>query len=92
VLDPVAHRFFTTDPMTVARSGHSATLLPSGRVLITGGGDSSAEIFDPDLGQAGGFVPTQSLVTSRSGHSVVELCDGTLLVVGGGAGAERYVP
>ena len=41
-----------TAPMSVVRSGHTATRLPDGRVLVTGGGTSnevlaSAEIYDP---------------------------------------------
>jgi Galactose oxidase, central domain len=98
VLDPVARRFLTAEPLTTARGAASATLLPSGRVLVAGGTGAdgaptgSVEIFDPTLGDAGGFVPTQPLSSPRSGHSVVVLCDGTLLLVGGGAGAERYVP
>ncbi len=40
--------------MAIGRSSHAATLLPSGKVLVTGGWDasfaspiSSAELFDP---------------------------------------------
>jgi hypothetical protein len=34
-------------PMRVARSGHSALLLPTGKVLVLGGGSAAAELYDP---------------------------------------------
>src|SRR5262245_25414104 len=50
--------FVPTGSMAAARSFHSATLLPNGQVLITGGGSSgaldSAEVYDPG---AGSFRP-----------------------------------
>src|SRR5882724_8401606 len=51
-----AGTFTTTGNMTVTRVGHSATLLPNGRVLIAGGSSSAfstgtvratAELYDP---------------------------------------------
>ena len=42
--------------MNVARQYHTATLLPSGKVLVTGGADgadvsnNSTEVFDPATG------------------------------------------
>jgi hypothetical protein len=53
--DPRARKFTATGSMTVARNGHTATLLPSGRVLIVGGlgnsggdrqGVASAELYE----------------------------------------------
>jgi N-acetylneuraminic acid mutarotase len=47
--DPVTGSWTATATMTVARAGHTATLLPDGRVLVVGGegGGTSAELYDP---------------------------------------------
>ncbi len=64
---------------------HTATLLPSGKVLITGGyndGDllSSAELYDPTSGM---WSSTGSLATARYLHTATLLPNGKVLVVGG---------
>src|ERR1051326_3806788 len=46
-------RFIPTGSMATPRSGHTATLLPNGKVLITSGTDdrpASAELYDPSPG------------------------------------------
>ena len=50
--DPASGRFAETVGMTMARGGHSATLLPSGKLLIAGGnfGIVDAELYDPVAG------------------------------------------
>jgi hypothetical protein len=51
--DPKTGTFSPTGSMTTARSGHTATLLSDGRVLMAGGSDSSfqplssAELYQP---------------------------------------------
>jgi hypothetical protein len=45
--DPTTGRFSPTGSMTTARAGQTATLLSDGRVLIAGGSDSSAELYQP---------------------------------------------
>jgi MYXO-CTERM domain-containing protein len=57
--DPSAKMFAATVPMTAPRHDLTATLLPSGEVLVTGGNNAagalaSAELFDPDGGGSGG--------------------------------------
>ena len=47
LFDPASATFFITGSMVKKRSGHRATLLLDGRVLITGGSDdNSAELYE----------------------------------------------
>ena len=64
---------------------HTATLLPSGKVLVAGGSNSgcnlsSAELYDPATGT---WSSTGSLVTARVGHTATLLPTGKVLVAGG---------
>ena len=79
--------------MATARGGHTATLLPDGTVLVTGGdvgpgGDfyatsSAVEVYGPETGE---WTATESMTTARDGHTATLLPDGTVLVVGGDRG------
>jgi hypothetical protein len=92
--------------MTVARAGHTATLLLDGKVLIAGGNSplplagnpealSSAELYDPSTGT---FAATGYLTTGRRMHTATLLPDGRVLIVSGYgsagslASAELYDP
>lgn len=87
--DPTTGRFTVTGSLVTGRVGHSATLLPSGKVLVAGGTTSSdgyqfstlssAELYDP---VAGTFSSTGSLNTPRSAPAVL-LNNGQVLVPGG---------
>ena len=88
--------------MTAARSGHTATLLANGQVLIAGGMErngvffSSAELYDPATGRF--TVAKQDMNTERVGHSATVLPGGKILIAGGWgnagvlASAELYDP
>ena len=65
--------------------GHTATLLPSGKVLIAGGGTmggvvDQAQLYDPS---SEGFTATGSLNASRFYHTAAALSNGDVLIAGG---------
>ncbi|HEY0092852.1 MAG TPA: kelch repeat-containing protein, partial [Archangium sp.] len=80
-----------TGALANARSFHTATLLPSGKVLVTGGWNSggdlaSAEVYDPGTGA---WSPTGALANARSFHTATLLPSGKVLVTGGeGSGGD----
>lgn len=60
--------------------GETATLLNDGRVLITEGCGTAADLYDPATGT---FSPTGSLRATRSGKTATLLQDGRVLFTGG---------
>ena len=85
LFDPVAH-WTSTAPMNGRRYGHTATLLPSGEVLVTGGGDLNAkavlattELYDPATRT---WHDAPSMRDARRDHTATLLSDGRVLVVG----------
>jgi len=87
LFDPVARTFADAAPMTMPRSGHSATALPDGRVLLVGGSRpetgvsvAGAELYDPTTGRSSA---TGSMLTERRSPSAALLDDGRVMVAGG---------
>ena len=86
-----------TGNMSTPRIFHAATLLPSGKVLVSGEflGGVTAELYDPVTGT---WSPTGSMSVPRSEHTLTLLPTGKVLVVGGAglqgllASAELYDP
>ncbi len=74
------------------REGHTATLLPDGKVLVVGGDDgngtvlATAELYDPATGK---WSATGRMSTPRSGQTATLLPDGRVLVTGGEATVPR---
>jgi len=101
--DPVTHIWTLTGSLHAARSGHPATLLPDGMVLVAGGSVldppyaiASAELYDP---ASGTWTNTGSLNTRRAAHTATLLQNGMVLVASGFDGesvllasAELYDP
>jgi len=89
IYDPKSGSFTAAAPMTVAREGHTATLLRDGRVLVAGGSSNgivtidSAEIYDP---AAGRWISAGHMTVPREAHVAVLLGSGKVLLAGGGRG------
>src|SRR5262245_55278271 len=90
--------FRPTSNMITPREGHAATLLPDGKVLITGGHDptqdprrntlASTELYDPETGV---FTVGGNMTTERAYHTATLLSDGRVLIAGWQT-AELYNP
>lgn len=86
--DPAANSW-TVANMASARSLHTATLLPNGKVVVCGGGQgtltapvaiNAVEQFDP---ATNGWSPLPPLTVARASHVAVLQPDGLLVLFGG---------
>jgi hypothetical protein len=83
--------------MYTARAGHTATLLPNGKVLVAGGANagvvvnylSSAEIYDPATGR---WTSINSMSVARTSYTATLLRNGQVLVAGGLQSAGNVTP
>ena len=68
----------------IARYGHTSTLLPSGKILVTGdtGGSATTDIYDP---ASNGWTAAANMGTGRSAATASLLPSGKVLVAGGNA-------
>lgn len=90
IYDPTANTWTTVAPLTLGRFGHTATLLNSGQVLVTGGfsfsapsGDLtliSATVYDP---AANAWSDVGNLPIGVFNHTATLLPDGRVLIAGG---------
>src|SRR6185369_3066804 len=99
--DPDTGSWSSTGSIATGRGYHTATLLSSGKVLVTGGLDnnftslSSAELYDPGTGS---WSSAGSFATARSHHTATLLSSSKVLIAGGSSSsgylssAELYDP
>jgi N-acetylneuraminic acid mutarotase len=102
--DPANGTWMTTGAMGTACAAHTATLLPSGLVLVAGGAYdnggnraslSSAELYDPTSGT---WTTSNAMAAGRDSHTATLLPNGLVLVAGGNdngtviSSAELYDP
>jgi outer membrane protein OmpA-like peptidoglycan-associated protein len=92
VTAPDAVSITSTGRLTEARGGHAATVLPTGRILLTGGGSGSAEVLDRLADAWTHLAPAH--YDPRYGHTATLLVKGDnagkVLVVGGRYSSTGY--
>lgn len=87
LFDPTSGTFApTAHPLTTARAGIRAALAWDGRVVITSGGDNTADIYDP---VADTFTSVTMLAAHQYGFAL-RMRDGRVMV-GGGDGGQTAV-
>ncbi len=84
--DPSSGNWAMSGTMHFPRTEHAASILPNGKVLVTGGvaqGEpviQTAELYDPSTGS---WTNIDNMPDCRSSHTSTVLLNGKVLVVGG---------
>ncbi|MEO6185936.1 MAG: kelch repeat-containing protein [Steroidobacteraceae bacterium] len=96
IYDPGTRTFTAVGSMAAPRTGHTASLLANGKVLVAGGASTpalaigslrggtvplqSAELYDP---ATAAFTAVAPMATGHIGHAASVLRDGTIAIFGG---------
>ncbi|MBI4351201.1 MAG: fibronectin type III domain-containing protein [Elusimicrobia bacterium] len=98
--NPVGNTVSAAAPLVSPRMGHSAVLLRSGKVFVTGGRrrnqagtawlyEPMNELYLPDTA-AGLWTPKDALLQGRIDHTATVLNNGTIMIAGGFNGLNVY--
>ena len=93
VYDPATHSWSSAGTLAPARQLHTATLLSSGKVLVTGGFGASgplasAEVYDPATNS---WSSAGTLATARYVHTATLLSSGRVLISAGYYNSSGYL-
>jgi Kelch motif/Galactose oxidase, central domain len=85
IFDPATNQFSRTGDMSIARVGHEAMLLSSGKVLILGGwvGHTVTDVVEEYDPASRKFVVAGKMTTKRAHPSATVLGNGDVLIAGG---------
>ncbi|MFO7538257.1 MAG: kelch repeat-containing protein, partial [Chloroflexota bacterium] len=84
--DPATYSRTLSTSLANEHYGHTATLLPNGHILVTGGGDfpeppiTSVELYDPATNS---WSTAPDMAITRFDHTATLMLDGRVLIVGG---------
>src|SRR6202162_2867308 len=73
--------------LRIERTGHTATRLPGGKILVVGGENTNGPVRDSEVFEPASktFSAATGLLTARADHTATSLADGRLFVIGGRA-------
>jgi large repetitive protein len=91
LFDPATGTWSFTGPVAQVRGNHQATLLPDGKVLVSGGRSNgnnnvtNTEVYDPATNS---WVSVGNIIGPRHGHTATLLPTGKVLI-NGGSGSQQ---
>ena len=82
IWDPATEGWTSAGETEIPRAKHQASLLPDGRVLVTGalGNKVETEIYDPESNT---WTSGPDMSASRYHHVALTLSDGSVIITGG---------